>query len=231
MLNYQDELVLEKLLVTFEINHSGRQLQVMKPREPLDSPILPTGVRSDIWSIPTPVKTLNPDKNTQICIFLEVESCPAPHPHSLTRAWMPPRRHWQLCNGHRSCTTCKNAIESWKQKAQRSSWNASRLKYALMCLIEENNEIVYQLENGEEEIYPITEGMDVEPGKDDILNWSCGICHENHAKVGARRPVVFNCTHSVCASCYSEPSFLEQRKCPYCRDVILKKALLLVFNT
>ena len=153
-----------------------------------------------------------------------------PRARSTLRDAMPPRRHWQVCNAHRACTTCKNAVESWKQKAQRSSWNASRLKYALMCLIEEKNEIVYQLENGEE-IYPITEGMDVVPGEDDILNWSCGICRENHAKVGPRRPVVFNCTHSVCALCYSEPSFLQQRKCPYCRDVILKKALLLVFNT
>lgn len=149
---------------------------------------------------------------------------------ALTHAEMPPRRHWQLCAGHRSCAVCKSAVDSWKQKAQRSSWNASRLKYALTCFIDERNEIVYERENGEE-IHPITEGMDVEPEEGDILNWSCGICHENHAKVGTRRPVVFNCTHSVCASCYSQPAFLEQRKCPYCRDEILKKALLLVFNT
>jgi hypothetical protein len=146
------------------------------------------------------------------------------------RARMPPRRHWQLCNRHRSCAACTSAVDNWKQKAQRSSWNASRLKYALTCILQEQNEIVYHHENGEE-IYPITQGMDVEAGEGDMLNWTCGICHESHAKVGAHRPVVFDCTHSVCAKCYSQPAFLQQRRCPYCRDVILKKALLLVFNT
>jgi hypothetical protein len=148
----------------------------------------------------------------------------------LTRHPMPPRRHWQLCSRHNSCATCKSAVESWKQKAQRSAWNASRLKYALQCLLDEQNEVVYDRAQTEE-LRPITHGMDVEAGPDDVLNWSCGICRENHTKVGPRRPVVFNCTHSVCASCYSAPAFLQQRKCPYCRDDILKKALLIVFNT
>jgi len=144
---------------------------------------------------------------------------------------MPPRRHWQLCSRHSSCPTCKSALESWKQKAQRSGWNASRLKYALECVLSEENQVIYRFQPGEEEgpLEPITEGMDVEPGPEDTLNWSCGICRENHTKVGARRPVVFNCTHSVCASCYSNPTFLQQRKCPYCRDS-LKKSTLLVFN-
>jgi len=145
---------------------------------------------------------------------------------------MPPRRHWQLCSRHGSCQTCKSAVDTWKQKAKRSGWNASRLKYALQCVLDEHNEVIYQYQPGQEDepLRPITEGMDVEPGPEDTLNWSCGICHENHAKVGPRRPVVFNCTHSVCASCYSNPVFLQQRKCPYCRDSILKKALLVVFN-
>ena len=144
---------------------------------------------------------------------------------------MPPRRHWQLCSGHRSCAACKSALENWKQKGQRSAWNASRLKYALMCVLEEQHEIVYQVgETREEILRPITEGMDVEPGPNDTLNWSCGICHESHTKVGARRPVVFNCTHSVCATCFSHPAFLQRRRCPYCRDAILKKALLIVFS-
>ena len=143
---------------------------------------------------------------------------------------MGPRRHWQLCSRHCSCGTCKSAVESWKSKAQRSAWNASRLKYALECVMEECNEVVYHYSSSER-LEPITAGMDVEPGPDDVLNWSCGICRENHTKVGRRRPVVFNCTHSVCASCYSTPEFIEQSKCPYCRDAILKKAILVRFNT
>jgi hypothetical protein len=150
--------------------------------------------------------------------------------HAPRRA-MPPRRHWRLCSQHGSCQVCRGAVDSWKQKAQRSGWNASRLKYALECVLNEQNEIIYEYQpDTEDELLPITEGMDVEPRSEDVLSWSCGICHENHAKVGPRRPVVFNCTHSVCASCYSHPSFLLERKCPYCRDSILKKAILLVFN-
>lgn len=142
---------------------------------------------------------------------------------------MPPRRHWQLCSRHASCQVCKSAVDSWKQKAQRSGWNASRLKYALECVLNERNEVIYQL-GRDEELRAITDGMDVEPAPEDILNWSCGICHEPHAKVGPRRPVVFNCTHSVCATCYSNPHFLAQKRCPYCRDTIMKKAILVVFN-
>jgi hypothetical protein len=143
---------------------------------------------------------------------------------------MSPRQHWQLCSRHGSCATCKSALQSWKQKAQRSGWNVSRLKYALQCILDEQNEVVYD-HTQVEELTPITQGMDVEAGPEDDLNWSCGICQENHTKVGSRRPVVFNCTHSVCATCYSTPAFLQRRKCPYCRDDILEKAILLVFST
>ena len=144
---------------------------------------------------------------------------------------MPPRRcHWQLCGVHSRCLVCKSAVDSWKQKAQRSGWNASRLKYALECVLSEQNEVIYDI-SGMDTLEPITTGMDVEPGPDDILNWSCGICKENHCKVGPHRPVIFSCTHSICARCYSTPSFLENRKCPYCREYIIKKAILVVFNT
>jgi hypothetical protein len=97
---------------------------------------------------------------------------------------MPPRRcHWQLCGVHSRCLVCKSAVDSWKQKAQRSGWNASRLKYALECVLSEQNEVIYDI-SGMDALEPITTGMDVEPGPDDILNWSCGICKENHCKVG-----------------------------------------------
>mgnify|MGYP003785544753 FL=1 len=151
--------------------------------------------------------------------------------HKLTPTPMPPRRHWQLCSGHSSCRACKSAVDSWKQKAQRYGWNASRLKYALDCVLSGQNEVIYERGTGVEQLEPITTGMDDEPGPDDILNWTCGICRENHHKIGRHRPVIFNCTHSICAQCYSSPLFLSVGKCPYCRDTLVKKALLVVFNS
>ena len=142
------------------------------------------------------------------------------------------RRHWKLCSRHESCSTCKNALESWKHKAQKSAWNAVRLKYALECILRENHEVIYERRSEDDVLLPITHDMNTVPTPNDILtNWTCGICHENHCKIGPHRPVIFNCTHSVCAECYSHPTFLRVRKCPYCRDTLLSRAVLLVFNS
>lgn len=52
------------------------------------------------------------------------------------------RASWQLCRQHASCTRCSNCVRSWKAKAGRHSRNASALKYALECLMDDRTELV-----------------------------------------------------------------------------------------
>ena len=159
----------------------------------------------------------------QYMVAFSVISEPSDNAAATLAVDVPQRNHWNLCAAHRGCPHCSNALQSWKTKASRNGGNAQRLKYALSCILKENAVRV--------PMEPIVEGMDEVPTHEDIFDkWTCGICWNAHAKVGPHRPVVFMCTHSVCADCYSEESFQRRGVCPYCR-ANLSHGILCRFST
>ena len=112
----------------------------------------------------------------------------------------------RACREHSNCERCRCNLEFWKRKATQHGYNAQRLKYSLMCLMDDlENQIIIFSSERDTSHSPITLGMDAVPTEEDnFQNWECGICKENHSKVGAHRPVIFNCSHTICASCYSK---------------------------
>ena len=139
------------------------------------------------------------------------------------------RKRWKLCNSHCSCPTCKKAIKSWKDKANISGWNASRLKYALMCVLNNEIETLFE-ENGDDTplILP-TIILDIAvPTEEDSLNFSCGICMEKCYKIGINQPIIFGCSHSICATCYNNENFRKKKECPFCRAEITKSIKLII---
>ena len=148
-----------------------------------------------------------------------------------------PNKRWKLCVAHKNCSTCKKAISTWEEKARVHSWNAQRLKYALMCVLNNETEELYNYFDYDDIddlplLLPAITIDTTEPNEEgkDQLNFSCGICYEKCCSVGKNQPIIFNCSHSICSSCYNNETFRKKKECPFCRGEI-KKAIKIIIHT
>jgi hypothetical protein len=148
------------------------------------------------------------------------------------------RNSWVLCKAHCKCKKCQKTLQSYKTKANKHAFNASRLKYALMCFLEEDtlSHVGYNPPpTGEVQLVPIEEDpvftpqedLTIEKQQKDNELYRCGICEENMVKVGKRKPIIYQCGHSNCAECFngwcaSKHAQGDEVQCPYCRAVITK---------
>ena len=143
-----------------------------------------------------------------------------------------PLNSWKLPrHNFKEKAKCQECVDSWKNKANTHSYNASRLKFALMCFLEGNTQ-EYELPQSDEEINPIPldddptfpPGEEGEKLKKQNELYGCGICGEKMVKVGAKKPIIYSCGHSNCAECFN--GWLQTKgnnpPCPYCRDPIEK---------
>ena len=146
------------------------------------------------------------------------------------------RNSWKLPNHNfKEKPKCQKVVDSWKDKAQRHSFNAQRTKYALMCFLEGNTQEhpVHQ-DSAEHHCVPIdpdpefagTEEEIQKQVKDNQL-YGCGICNESCVRVGKRKPIIYQCGHTNCAPCFNSwcQAQLDQGEdpaCPYCRKTITK---------
>jgi len=144
-----------------------------------------------------------------------------------------PRRKWRLCNQHNNCATCSEALANWKWKANKHSYNASRLKYVLDCFLSGNMEVVYEGNDiplsQRNQPLPIIPIPQEEEGEKEELNFLCGVCYTNCEKTGKHQPLVFDCSHTLCVECYNKANIREVKKCPFCRGEI-NKVLKIIIN-
>ena len=126
---------------------------------------------------------------------------------------MPPqRRKWRLCARHKECNNCRMSISSWQLKARKHSYNARRTWFALKCFLEDNVRRHKPLQH-----------IDIRPtGDQGEKLYACGICTNDMYQHGARKPVMFQCGHSMCVTCYNEFANIteNEQECPFCRAKI-----------
>lgn len=127
------------------------------------------------------------------------------------------RNSWVLCSQHRNCGGCSRTLECWKRKANKHGANASSLKYAMICLMDERTEQV-RYDQPSQCLESINEVSSRGTHK-----WKkCGICYESITFGGSHNTMVFPCGHSTCLTCYNNEQFRSNAECPYCRRQISK---------
>ena len=144
---------------------------------------------------------------------------------------------WSLCKSHCGCKKCQNTLTSWKKKSATHAFNAQRTKFALMCFLEgnqrphpvpqEEGEPWEAIPIDEDPVFLMTEDKSIEDQKKANELYRCGICDENCVKVGAKKPIIYQCGHTNCATCINQWAALAQAagnpiSCPYCRQEIIK---------
>ena len=153
-----------------------------------------------------------------------------------------PQQHkntWSLCKSHCPCKKCQNTLTSWKKKSAKHAFNAQRTKYALMCFLEGNqtnhpvpdpdaDEVVWvPVPIDADPVFQMTEDESIEDQVKANQLFGCGICQESCVKVGAKKPVIYQCGHTNCAECinhWATQKIAEGQVvgCPYCRAPITK---------
>jgi hypothetical protein len=147
---------------------------------------------------------------------------------------------WKLCKAHCGCKKCQKTLASYKRKANKHSYNAQRLKYALMCFLEGDttehqpgNEGVFVnlVPIEDDPVFVMEEDNSVEDQKKENELYNCGVCCESMVKVGKKKPIIFGCGHSNCAECFNQWCQTNDNRpeCPYCR-VPITKAIRLFTN-
>lgn len=143
------------------------------------------------------------------------------------------RNSWKLCKAHCGCRKCQKTLASYRRKANKHSYNASRLKYALMCFLE--GEATQHPLPTDEAPQPVPiddepnwaepeadEDLSVEAQKKENELYTCGVCQEKMVKEGKKKPIIYQCGHSNCAECFNEMIAHDLLACPYCKASITK---------
>ena len=146
------------------------------------------------------------------------------------------RNYWQLPrHNFKEKAQCCRVVDSWKRKATKHAYNASRTKYALMCFLEGNTEetavpgaTAELIELQEDPVFTGTEEA-IKKQENENKLFICGICQESQVKQGKRKPVIYNCGHTNCAECYNGMiASGRTMACPYCRVDITKAVRLFI---
>ena len=141
-----------------------------------------------------------------------------------------PRNSWKLPrHNFKEKAKCQECVDSWQRKAHTHSYNASRLKFALMCFLEGNTQ-EHDLTDPTSLVPiddpPIFTGTteEQEKQKKDNELYGCGVCMEKMVKQGERKPIIYDCGHSNCAVCFNEWWMASHGEpdCPYCKKKIGK---------
>ena len=137
---------------------------------------------------------------------------------------------WRLCKAHCGCKKCQKCVASYKRKANKHSYNAQRLKYALMCFLEGNAQQhplpadtpPQPVPIDADPVFTMQEDKSVEDQKKENELYTCGVCSEKMVKEGKKKPIIYQCGHSNCAECFNQMLSHDILECPYCRQTISK---------
>ena len=151
------------------------------------------------------------------------------------------RNSWKLCKAHCGCRKWQKTLASYRRKANKHSYNASRLKYALMCFLEGDATQHYNggiladeyggVENipkpipvpiDDDPVFTMTEDLSVDAQKKENELYTCGVCQEKMVKEGKKKPIIYQCGHSNCAECFNQMLAHDLCDCPYCKTQITK---------
>jgi len=140
------------------------------------------------------------------------------------------RNSWKLCKAHCGCRKCQKTLASYRRKANKHSYNASRLKYALMCFLEgeatqhplPTDEPPQPVPIDDDPVFTMTEDLSVDAQKKENELYTCGVCQEKMVKEGKKKPIIYQCGHSNCAECFNGMLAHDILACPYCKGTITK---------
>lgn len=147
-----------------------------------------------------------------------------------------PRNRWKLPQNAQPRQQCQECVDTWKRKANKHSYNAQRLKYALMCFLEGEatqhplgtntnpfgEEYVARVPIDDDPVFTIQEDMTIEEQKKENELYQCGVCQEKMVKCGKKKPIIYQCGHSNCAECFNAMIDAGHLACPYCKKSITK---------
>uniref|UniRef100_A0A1I7TDM9 RING-type domain-containing protein n=1 Tax=Caenorhabditis tropicalis TaxID=1561998 RepID=A0A1I7TDM9_9PELO len=115
----------------------------------------------------------------------------------------------------RAKESLETSVESLKRDLQREKLKIIKSKYLLKKTLESLKD---ELETGVN-LEKISDEMKKEllkTGEEDDGKLECEICFDGYEDNDEKKPVVFDCGHSICKTCSTKKDIPNQ--CPFCRD-------------
>ena len=135
------------------------------------------------------------------------------------------RNNWVLCASHKTCTKCTKCINDWKKKSNQNGYSASRVKFVLDCILNDES-TTYKFDVEKEEIPEMPE---IKTDGKKIKN-NCKICLDAMT-IGGKKDMccLGGCGHTICYECANNKIFRSKGECPYCRKEV-KKIIKLYYD-